>query len=144
MELPFGITSNHEVLVVDDHPIELELCELTLKQAQPGVKVMSFRSGLDIISYLQEKADVNNPPTMMLLDLRMPRMDGFEVLNTIREQNLKICPVIVFSTSNLTEDRERAEALGADEFIEKPVDLDDGTSLFKLLLGRYGLNEYAA
>ncbi len=144
MELLRGITSNQEVLVVDDHPIELELCEITLKQAQPDVKVRPFRSGFDIISYLRDQVDINNPPTMILLDLKMPRMDGFEVLDTIRTQNLKICPVIVFSTSNLSEDRERAQALGADEFIEKPMDLDDGTSLFKHLLGRYGQSEFAA
>lgn len=144
MELLRGITSNQEVLVVDDHQVELELCELTLKQAQPDVRVRPFRSGFDIISYLKEQVDIDNPPTMILLDLRMPRMDGFEVLDTIREQNLKICPVIVFSTSNLAEDRERAEALGADEFIEKPMDLDDGASLFKNLLSRYDLNGFAA
>lgn len=144
MELLRGITSNQEVLVVDDHQVELELCELTLKQAQPDVRVRPFRSGFDIISYLKEQVDINNPPTMILLDLRMPRMDGFEVLDTIRQQNLKVCPVIVFSTSNLAEDRERAEALGADEFIEKPMDLDDGASLFKNLLSRYDLNGFAA
>lgn len=144
MELLHGITSNTEVLVVDDQPIELELCELTLKQAQPDVKVRPFRSGFDILSYLKNQVDIANPPAMLLLDLKMPRMDGFEVLDNIRTQNLKVCPVIVFSTSNLREDRERAKALGADEYIEKPMDLDDGTSLFRHLLSRYGANECVA
>lgn len=144
MELLHGITSSNEVLVVDDQLIELELCELTLKEAQPDVQVRPFRSGFDILLYLKNQVDTQNPPAMLLLDLKMPKMDGFEVLDNIRSQNLKVCPVIVFSTSNLTEDRERAEALGADDFIEKPIDLDDGTSLFKHLLSRYGRAEFAA
>lgn len=144
MELLRGTLLTSEVLVVDDHPIELQLCELTLKQAEPDVRVRPFTSGLEVITYLRDQVDPEHPPVMLLLDLKMPRMDGFEVLNYLKEQNLKICPVIVFSTSNLIEDRERAEALGADDFIEKPIDLDDGTSLFKNLLSRYRPNEFAA
>lgn len=133
-----------EVLVVDDQPVELQLCELTLRQAQPSVKVRPFNSGYDILRYLKDHIDPKRPPAMILLDLKMPRMDGFDVLAYIREKNLKVCPVIVFSTSNLIEDRERAAELGADDFIEKPIDLDEGTSLFKNLLRRYRTNEFVA
>ncbi len=75
---------------------------------------------------------------LILLDLKMPRVDGFELLARLRERADKRLPAIVLSGSNLQADRTRADALGAIEFVHKALDYGEFKDSLKTALGRHG------
>ncbi|MDQ1087949.1 MULTISPECIES: response regulator [unclassified Siphonobacter] len=82
-------------------------CELTL-----------FTNGEDLIHHL-EKLPTSEQPTLIFLDLNMPRMNGFETLAILKEK-WKHIPAIILTTSDHERDREKAARLGADDFLTKP------------------------
>jgi len=120
--------SQPRILVAEDNPDDVFLLKRAF--AKGGVQVpMDFvKDGQEAIDYLQEKPLVADgtltpPPTMLLLDLKMPRLDGFEVLEWIRQQpKLRTMFVVILSSSGLEQDRRRAYALGADNYAVKPSD----------------------
>jgi CheY-like chemotaxis protein len=75
---------------------------------------------------------------LLLLDIKMPRVDGFELLQRLREHARKPLPVIVLSGSDLQTDRTRADALGAIEYVHKAMDYADFKHALKAALGRHG------
>ncbi len=116
---------NRVLLVAEDDAIDALLLERAI--AKCGVPISMFRveNGDELIRYLTGAgvyADrVKFPlPELMLLDLKMPRMDGFEVLRW-RQQNSRMRqPVVVFSSSSLQQDIDHAYALGANSYVVKP------------------------
>ncbi|MCD2516098.1 response regulator [Massilia sp. G4R7] len=75
---------------------------------------------------------------LILLDLKMPRVDGFELLGRLREHAGRRVPAIVLSGSNLAADRSRADALGAIEYVHKALDYTEFRDGLKAALGRHG------
>jgi len=75
---------------------------------------------------------------LLLLDLKMPRVDGFELLERLRERAASRLPVIVLSGSSLMADRARADALGAIEYVHKALDFEEFRHELKTALGRRG------
>jgi len=105
-----------KILVVDD---EVKICELLQRFFEKkGYTVITANSGMDAIEKVQ-----NESPDVMLLDIRMPGMDGVEVLKCVREFNKKIGIIMV--TAVMDEDiAKNTMKLGADEYITKPIDLE--------------------
>lgn len=105
-----------KILVVDD---EVKICELLRRFfGKKDYTVITSNNGMDAIEKVQ-----NESPDIMLLDIRMPGMDGMEVLKCIREFNKKIGIIMV--TAVMDEDiAKSAMKLGADEYITKPIDLE--------------------
>jgi CheY-like chemotaxis protein len=105
-----------KILVVDD---EVKECELLRRFfGKKGYTVITSNNGMDAIEKVQ-----NESPDVMLLDIRMPGMDGIEVLKCVREFNKKIGIIMV--TAVVDEDIARnAMKLGADEYVTKPIDLE--------------------
>ena len=105
-----------KILVVDD---EVKICELLQRFFEKkGYTVITSNNGMDATEKVQ-----NESPDVMLLDIRMPGMDGIEVLKCVREFNKKIGIIMV--TAVMDEDiAKSAMKLGADEYITKPIDLE--------------------
>jgi putative two-component system response regulator len=102
-----------KILVVDDQDANLDLLEMILTKA--GYDVVKAKDGIEAM----EKVDLEKPD-LILLDLRMPRMDGFEVLRELKSNRfLRLIPVIVLTAYQ--EERFRAFEAGADDFLSKPL-----------------------
>jgi CheY-like chemotaxis protein len=119
------------VLVAEDDHSDAVLLELAFKKAGMQVDLRFVRDGQEVIDYLsgqgkfQEPA-MNSMPVLLLLDLKMPRMNGFDVLRWVRQQpGLKRLVVIIFSSSDLGADINQAYDLGANSYVVKPGDFGE-------------------
>lgn len=118
------------VLVVEDNPDHALLVRIAAKRAVPELDVRVAGDGLDALAYLDGKAPyadrVAHPfPDLVILDLVMPRLDGFGVLRWIRAQEAMMrLPVVVLTSSVSPRDEARAFELGASGFMTKPADLE--------------------
>lgn len=132
------------ILLVEDNPDDVKLTERALKKSKILNELLVARDGVEAVDYLfgtgtYAGRDVSALPQVVLLDLKMPRMDGLEVLQRIRaDERTKYLPVVVLTTSS--EDRDRIESykLGANSYIRKPVDFDQFVSAVQNL-GLYWL-----
>ncbi|HET7317499.1 MAG TPA: response regulator [Nitrospirota bacterium] len=132
------------ILLVEDNPDDVKLTERALKKSKILNELMVAQDGVEAVDYLfgtgkYAGRDTKALPQVVLLDLKMPRMDGLEVLQRIRtDERTKLLPVVVLTTSS--EDRDRVESykLGANSYIRKPVDFDQFVSAVQNL-GLYWL-----
>jgi two-component system KDP operon response regulator KdpE len=111
------------ILVVDDHPKVLRFIEIDLKLR--GFDVITTTSGREALEFVKSKK-----PNIMLLDMIMPEVDGFEVLRSLR--GFSQLPVIAFSASPAS--RDDAMHMGADDFLSKPFHSDELVSKIEALL----------
>jgi CheY-like chemotaxis protein len=132
------------ILLVEDNPDDVKLTERALKKSKILNELLVAQDGVEALDYLSGTGkyagrDTSVLPQVVLLDLKMPRMDGLEVLQRIRaDERTKFLPVVVLTTSS--EDRDRIESykLGANSYIRKPVDFDQFVSAVQNL-GLYWL-----
>jgi len=128
------------VLLVDDSETDALLMRTVFERAGFVLPLQFAHDGVEAIAYLRGDGPycdrIKFPlPTVMLLDLNMPRKDGFEVLVWIREQPaLKRLRVYVLTASNRPEDIRRAYDLGANSYLVKPTNLDGLTQMAKILV----------
>lgn len=114
--------SESEILLVEDNPNDAELTTRALKQRNLANQLHVCRDGAEALEYI---ARVNGVPKVILLDLKLPKIDGLEVLRRLKsEDRTKTIPVVVLTSSREEPDIERAYALGANSYIVKPVDFD--------------------
>jgi CheY-like chemotaxis protein len=129
-------TAEAIVLVVEDDPYDAKLIARAIERSRILNPVQTVGDGEAAIAYLDGQPPyddrVQHPlPVLILLDLKMPRLDGFEVLQWIRSQaGLRRIPVVVLTSSSMTSDIGRAYDLGANSYLVKPV----GTEAFIDLL----------
>jgi CheY-like chemotaxis protein len=127
------------ILLVDDSEFDLELMREAFKMADCTMPLQSVRNGEEAIAYLKGEGPYSDReqfplPTVMVLDLNMPKMDGFEVLAWIRAQPvLKRIAVFILSASARNEDLERAFDLGATSYLVKPGTLETLTAMARCL-----------
>ena len=108
--------SNARILVVDDEPQNIRLLQIRLQA--DGYAVLAANSGQEALELVQE-----NAPDLILLDIMMPGMNGFEVCQRIRaEEATQFIPVVMVTALLEQEDRIKAIEAGADDFISKPFD----------------------
>jgi CheY-like chemotaxis protein len=121
--------AQHAVLLVEDSADDRMFAASAFQKVAPHVRLSLAVNGEEAIRYLSgegvyQDRDANPIPCLVLLDLKMPKVSGFEVLSWIRkESNLKQLPVMIWSSSQEPADVERASALGANSFMVKSVDL---------------------
>jgi CheY-like chemotaxis protein len=116
------------ILLVEDDPDDVKLTLKALEKSRVANRVEVVWDGIEALDYLFGTGkfagrDIAMRPQLILLDLKMPKMDGLEVLRRIRsDERTKLLPVVILTTS--TEDRDRIESykLGANSYIRKPVD----------------------
>jgi chemotaxis family two-component system response regulator Rcp1 len=116
-----------EILFVEDDPGDVDLTKEALEGSKVPVKWHVVENGVEAMAFLYKKdgyADAVGPD-LILLDLNMPKKDGRQVLAEIKSnEQLKMIPVIVFTTSRTEEDIRRAYKLGANCYIAKPMGLE--------------------
>ncbi len=136
------------VLHVDDDPSDSLLLRQACRKAEVSFQLQSVSDGETAIAYLSgvdAYADREQYPLpiLVLLDLKMPRMSGFDVLAWIRRHPpFKTLPVVVFTASNQDEDIQRAYVAGANSYLVKPVGIHTLVDMIKLVDGYWlGLNQ---
>jgi CheY-like chemotaxis protein len=122
--------NNKVILLVEDNPRDEALTLRALKRSNIVNDVVVAHDGVEALDYFfgtGEHAD--NPPVMpqlVLLDLKLPRVDGLEVLRKIRENELtRRLPVVVFTSSSEEEDMIKSYDLGANSYVRKPVESEE-------------------
>ena len=118
------------ILLVEDNPRDLELTLVALERSQLANDVIVMRDGAEALDYLlrrgehAERADGN--PAVLLLDLKLPKIDGLEVLKTVRETTeLRSIPVVMLTSSREEPDLLKAYELGVNAYVVKPVEFRD-------------------
>ncbi|KPC49086.1 response regulator [Amantichitinum ursilacus] len=118
------------ILLVEDNPKDLELTLVALERSQLANDVVVVRDGAEALDYLfrrSEHADrAEGNPAVILLDLKLPRVDGLEVLKIVRETpDLRAVPVVMLTSSREEPDLARAYELGVNAYVVKPVEFRD-------------------
>lgn len=110
------------IIIAEDSGADVILIEETLRVAGLEVDLTVFPDGEECACYLKANEEL---PAAIILDLNLPRMDGFELLRVVRsEPKYAGVPVAVLTSSKLTQDRQKSLDLGANAFITKPATLD--------------------
>ena len=121
-----------EILLVEDNPTDAELCIRALKKHNLANKLVWVKDGAEALDFIfgtgaySGRTANGKPPKVILLDLRLPKVDGLEVLRRIKsDERTKAIPVVVVTSSK--EDRDVAESykLGVNSFISKPVAFEE-------------------
>src|ERR1041384_7763523 len=119
----------NKILHVEDNPDDVMLMGLAFNRAGIAARLQVVNDGFEAITALETTGVPGiSPPVCVLLDVKLPRMSGLEVLSWIRNQpHLKRLPVILLTSSHESSDVNRAYDLGANSFLVKPPDLDSLT-----------------
>ncbi len=118
------------ILLVEDNADDELLTLRALKKNNIRNEVIVARDGSEALDYLfatgvHSGRDLSVMPQIILLDLKLPKVDGFEVLNRVRASEItKFLPVVILTTSNEDQDRIRGYDLGANSFVRKPVEFE--------------------
>jgi two-component system response regulator len=117
-----------EILLVDDNPSDAELTLHVLSRHRLADSIKVVHDGAEALEYIfctgaYADRDPHNPPKMLLLDLKLPKVDGLEVLRRAKaDPRTRDIPIVVFSSSWEDRDRRQARELGAHSYVVKPVD----------------------
>jgi two-component system, chemotaxis family, response regulator Rcp1 len=118
----------HRVLLsVEDDDAEYHIIKMAVEKCGIPIQVCRVADGEEALLFLQKTRgyELAPRPDLILLNLNLPKRDGFEVLTDIRDTDaLRSIPVIIFTSSSLTSERQKALDLGAADFISKPGTLD--------------------
>ena len=115
------------ILLVEDNPADQELIRRAVEEAKIGKELRIVEDGEEALAYLFRRGKYQAPaispkPDLLLLDLNLPRVDGYQVLEEIRaDLKLRSMPVLVLTTSGQEKDIIRSYELGCNSFITKPV-----------------------
>ncbi|MCC6801414.1 MAG: response regulator [Anaerolineae bacterium] len=118
------------ILLVEDNPDDEELTLLAFKKSKLSNEIVVAHDGVEALDYLfgtgdYTGRDTSDLPQLVLLDLKLPKLDGIEVLERIRtDERTKLLPVVILTSSREQEDLIRSYTLGANSYIRKPVDFN--------------------
>jgi two-component system response regulator len=111
------------ILLVEDNPDDVELTLRAFRRSRLANEVLVARDGVEAMERLLSPSQPR--PALVLLDLKLPRVDGFELLRWIREDEaLKLLPVVILTSSKEERDIVQSYTLGANSYIVKPVDFE--------------------
>jgi CheY-like chemotaxis protein len=118
------------ILLVEDNPHDLELTLIALSKSQLANEVVIARDGAEALDYLNRAGDYHDRPVgnpaVVLLDLKLPKVDGLEVLKAIRAaEKLRSVPVVMLTSSKEERDLLRSYELGVNAYVVKPVDFTE-------------------
>ena len=114
------------ILLVEDNPNDIELTLAALEQSQLANAIVICRDGAEALDYLQRRGIYDRPdvsdPAVVLLDLKLPKVDGLEVLATVKvDPRTRAIPVVMLTSSREESDLVRSYELGVNAFVVKPV-----------------------
>lgn len=116
------------ILLVEDDPSDEKLAVLAFKRCEIPHQVVVARDGAQALGYLlgegvAEPANLDSLPRLVLLDLKLPRVDGLDVLRRLRDnERTRLLPVVVLSASREESDLKASLSLGANAYVRKPLD----------------------
>ena len=118
------------ILLVEDSPKDLELTLAALEKCQLANEIVVARDGEEALDYLYARGDhadrPNGDPAVVLLDLKLPKIDGLEVLEQVKgDTNLRHIPIVMLTSSREEQDLVRSYELGVNAFVVKPVDFKE-------------------
>ena len=136
------------ILLVEDNPDDRDLTARALDKVGVASRLVMAFDGFDALDYLFATGayagrDANELPAVVLLDLHLPRTDGFGLLRRLRaDERTRLLPVVILTSSGEEQDIAKSYRLGANSFVRKPVDPDEFTEAVRQL-GVYwsGLNQ---
>ena len=119
-----------EILLAEDSPKDAEMTQRALRKNNLGNRLYWVKDGAEALDFLYCRGayadrDLARPPKLVLLDLKMPRVDGIEVLRHIKaDERTRVIPVVVMTSSNEERDVMESYRLGANSYIVKPVEFE--------------------
>jgi two-component system response regulator len=122
--------NNKVILLVEDNPDDEALTVRALKKSNVVNEVVVAHDGVEALDYLFGEGvyagrDVTQMPQVVLLDLKLPKLDGLGVLRRLRaDLRTRLLPVVILTSSNEGQDRVNGYGLGANSYVRKPVDFD--------------------
>lgn len=126
-----------EILLVEDNKHDAELAIMALKEYNLANNLVWVKNGKEALDFIYAKEnyagrDVNQQPQIILLDLKMPKVDGLEVLRAIRsDKRTRYVPVVVLTSSKEQKDIIESYELGVNSYIVKPVDFEQFVTCVK-------------
>lgn len=140
------MTENHavEILLVEDNPNDVELALRALRTSRVSNRVVVVNDGAEALDYLfgtgkHAQRDASQVPKLVLLDLKLPKVDGLEVLAKVKsDPRTQAIPVVMLTTSHEERDIVESYRLGVNSYIVKPVDFEQFTKAVQQL-GLYWL-----
>ena len=132
------------ILLVDDSVDDVELAQRLLRKLTPGAVQTVAVDGVQALEMLHKTEDERLLPDVILLDLKMPRLDGVDVLKALRaDKATQRIPVVMFSSSSERNDVQQCYALGANSYVQKPVNFDEYEGALRLITSYWlGLNQF--
>lgn len=132
------------ILIAEDDPDDQLLIRDALKTARIEHELVFLTDGLELMDYLNQRGKFSRPedaprPSLILLDLNMPRMDGRKALEEIKSnEKTRRIPVVVFTTSDSAADIHQCYDLGGNAYVVKPEDFDELVRIMKTLNDHWG------
>lgn len=124
------------LFIVDDDQDDKSLLEVALRKFLPAAVFDAFSDGREVVQRLQ--TSIKRLPDLIILDLNMPVMNGYDVLRWVRANTmLSELPVVIFTTSRATEDIRSCRNLGANDYLSKPADLEGYEHAAALIFKRW-------
>ena len=136
--------SHYDILLVEDNPDDVELTRLAFAEVGGAHRLQAVSDGAEALDYLLARGrhagrDGTDLPALVLLDLNLPRLDGRDVLKALRaDPATQRLPIVVLTTSAEPDDVDQAYTLGANSFIQKPVEYERFVEVVRQI-GRYWL-----
>jgi two-component system, response regulator len=137
-------TNEVDILLVDDSQEDVDLTLHALRTENLANRVFIARDGEEALEFLfctgpHVRRSFDHPPKLVLLDLKLPKVDGMQVLKQVKDDpRTKMIPVVLMTSSREERDLVRGYNLGANSYLQKPVDFDEFRKMVKLL-GLYWL-----
>jgi two-component system, response regulator len=122
--------STRIILLVENNPDDAALTLRALRKNKIGIELVVAQDGVEALDYLFGQGsfagrDTREMPQVVLLDLKLPKLDGLGVLRRLRaDARTKLLPVVILTSSNEEEDRMNGYGLGANSYVRKPVDFE--------------------
>jgi CheY-like chemotaxis protein len=136
-----------KILLVEDNPMDAELTKRALQKSNVNYGLIVAEDGVEALKYFfgedgKSGCTIEDLPVVVLLDLKLPRVNGLEVLGRIRaDEKTKLVPVVVLTSSNEEKDIIASYDLGANSFIRKPSEFSEFTEAIRQLIYWLTLNQ---
>jgi two-component system, response regulator len=133
------MSDNRVILLVEDNPYDEELTLAAFQENKINNEIIVAHDGEEALDYifgtgLFEGRDITNQPQLILLDLKLPKIDGLEVLKQIRmNEQTQFIPIVILTSSKEQEDRINGYTFGCNAYIRKPVDFVQFSEAVKIL-----------
>jgi DNA-binding response OmpR family regulator len=141
---------NPEIVIVEDNYHDLEMIKDALHELKINKKVCILRDGVEAVKYFFNSAgglnlNIGALPKLILLDLKLPKINGLEVLKALKmNKETKSLPVVILTSSNEVRDRVNSYDLGANSYLVKPLDADEYFSYIRNIINYWiGMNATA-